>query len=234
MEQLQTLNSHSIPLNNEPVSEVLKQVVNLSFYLWNTGLITEFPKTVFRKYILQFFAPFKPFRKTQVFLLQVLKQVVNLSCFDLNCRKAFQICVTSSINVPWINFRTFNTRWVVWLLFYYLAPLQNDTDVTSRCMQFIFGDKRCVFRPAHACLRMRSHGRKQWKALENYQKSTFYYVYGQVLCVHISSKCWCSFSPSLSVTGRALSDQKGSFSLVPKNELHASWRHVDVVLQGAQ
>ena len=26
------------------------------------------------------------------------------------------------------------------LLFYYLAPLQNDTDVTSRCMQFIFGD----------------------------------------------------------------------------------------------
>ena len=27
------------------------------------------------------------------------------------------------------------------LLFYYLAPLQNDTDVMSRCMQFIFGDK---------------------------------------------------------------------------------------------
>ena len=27
------------------------------------------------------------------------------------------------------------------LLFYYLAPLQNDTDMTSRCMQFIFGDK---------------------------------------------------------------------------------------------
>ena len=28
--------------------------------------------------------------------------------------------------------------------------------------------------------------------------------------------------PSFSVTGRALSDQTGSFSLVPKNELHAS------------
>ena len=31
--------------------------------------------------------------------------------------------------------------------------------------------------------------------------------------------------PSLSVTGRTLSDQTGSYSLVPKNELHASWRH---------
>ena len=27
------------------------------------------------------------------------------------------------------------------LLFYYLAPLQNDTNVTSQCMLFIFGDK---------------------------------------------------------------------------------------------
>ena len=34
----------------------------------------------------------------------------------------------------------------------------------------------CVFQPANACLRMRSHGRKQWKTLENYQKSTFFIV----------------------------------------------------------
>ena len=27
------------------------------------------------------------------------------------------------------------------LFFYYLAPLQNDTVVTSQCMQFTFGDK---------------------------------------------------------------------------------------------
>ena len=27
------------------------------------------------------------------------------------------------------------------MLFHYLAPLQNDNDVTSRCMQFIFEDK---------------------------------------------------------------------------------------------
>ena len=45
--------------------------------------------------------------------------------------------------------------------------------------------------------------------------------------VHISSKGWCSFPstfPSLSVTG--------SFSLVPKNKLYASWHHFGVVLQG--
>ena len=30
---------------------------------------------------------------------------------------------------------------IMTLLFYYLAPLQNCTDVTSLCMQFIFGDK---------------------------------------------------------------------------------------------
>ena len=31
------------------------------------------------------------------------------------------------------------------LLFYYLAPLQNDCLVTSRCMQFTFWDKREVY-----------------------------------------------------------------------------------------
>ena len=31
------------------------------------------------------------------------------------------------------------------MLFYYLAPLQNDSIVTSQCMQFTFGDKREVY-----------------------------------------------------------------------------------------
>ena len=31
------------------------------------------------------------------------------------------------------------------LLFYYLAPLQNDTVVTSQCVQLTFGDKREVY-----------------------------------------------------------------------------------------
>ena len=31
------------------------------------------------------------------------------------------------------------------LLFYYLVPLLNDCLVTSRCMQFTFGDKREVY-----------------------------------------------------------------------------------------
>ena len=31
------------------------------------------------------------------------------------------------------------------MLFYYLATHQNDSIVTSRCMQFTFGDKREVY-----------------------------------------------------------------------------------------
>ena len=31
------------------------------------------------------------------------------------------------------------------MLLYYLAPLQNDSIVTSRCMQFTLGDKREVY-----------------------------------------------------------------------------------------
>ena len=31
------------------------------------------------------------------------------------------------------------------MLFYYLAPLQNDCVVTSQCMQFTFGDKGEVY-----------------------------------------------------------------------------------------
>ena len=31
------------------------------------------------------------------------------------------------------------------MLFYYLDPLQNDSLVTSRCMQLTFGDKREVY-----------------------------------------------------------------------------------------
>ena len=34
----------------------------------------------------------------------------------------------------------------------------------------------CVFQPANACLRMCSHGWKQQKTLENYQKSTLFIV----------------------------------------------------------
>ena len=40
--------------------------------------------------------------------------------------------------------------------------------------------------------------------------------------------------PSFPVTGRALSDQTVSFSLVPQNELRTSGRHIGVVLQGAK
>ena len=36
--------------------------------------------------------------------------------------------------------------------------------------------------------------------------------------------------PSFLVTGRALSDYTGSFSLVPKIELHSLWRHNGLIL----
>ena len=34
---------------------------------------------------------------------------------------------------------------IMLLLFYFLAPLQNDCLVTSQCIQFTFGDKREVY-----------------------------------------------------------------------------------------
>ena len=46
------------------------------------------------------------------------------------------------------------------LLFYYLAPLQNDTDVTSRCMQFILGDKGETNVEIQICMTDRYRGTK--------------------------------------------------------------------------
>ena len=47
------------------------------------------------------------------------------------------------------------------LLFYYLAPLQNYTYVTSQCTQFIFGDKgaaTCLIRECPTCDRKEGKG----------------------------------------------------------------------------
>ena len=46
-----------------------------------------------------------------------------------------------------INFRPpfeFRTSSIL-MIFYYLVPLQNDSIVTSQCVQFTFGDKREVY-----------------------------------------------------------------------------------------
>ena len=56
----------------------------------------------------------------------------------------------------------FHTGSSITQLFYYLAPLQNDTDVTSRCMQLIFGDKgaaTCLIRECPICDWKRGEGR---------------------------------------------------------------------------
>ena len=47
---------------------------------------------------------------------------------------------------------------------------------------------------------------------------------------HANRNFFPSRFPSFLVTGRTLSDQIGNYSLVPKNELHASWRHDRVIL----
>ena len=45
------------------------------------------------------------------------------------------------------------------LLFYYLAPLQNDTVVKSRCMQFNFGGK------GEATCLIRKEGKEEWEKI---------------------------------------------------------------------
>ena len=61
--------------------------------------------------------------------------------------------------------------WIRWrILFVSLRAILNWTliifsDITSKKIE----QNCCVFRPAHACLQMRSHGRKWSKALENGQ-----------------------------------------------------------------
>ena len=55
------------------------------------------------------------------------------------------------------------------LLFYFLAPLQNYTDVTSWCMQFIFGDKgaaTCLIRKCPTCDWKRKEGKGEMEFLD--------------------------------------------------------------------
>ena len=51
---------------------------------------------------------------------------------------------------------------VVCICFFYVDAQLDDASVMC-----------CVFRSVNACLRMRSHGRKQWKTLKKYLKSAF-------------------------------------------------------------
>ena len=77
---------HTLPTlhNNEPVPQVLKQVVNLSCYLWNTGLVTEFSKTVLR---FLGFPPYPPLKNILKFFAKLVlprKQSFNFTlCFPL-------------------------------------------------------------------------------------------------------------------------------------------------------
>ena len=70
----------------------------------------------------------------------------------------------------------------------------------------------------------------QFKHRVLFTKDDEHRVINQGLRVHISSKGWNSFSPLPSPLFQSqLSDQTGSCSLAPKNELHASWSHVTSV-----
>ena len=59
----------------------------------------------------------------------------------------------------------------------------------------------CVFWPANACLHMHAHGRKQWKTLENHEKSTF-----SIMRTRSSSLTWAFRTH----------DGKGTFSMIFK------------------
>ena len=102
-------------------------------------------------------------------------------------------------------------------LFKYLAPLPIHCLVTSRCMQFIFGDKgeaTCLIRECPTCDWKREEGRGEYehRPLDEIWTCKAYFVLPIYdLCVHISSEGRCSYSPFPS-----LSDQPGSFSLSPK------------------
>ena len=73
---------------------------------------------------------------------------------------------------------------------------------------------------SNAYLRMRSHGRKQWKMFENYQKSTFFIVRtrdSNKAQARTSWNCWgaTSFWVSTSVWESLLNTKKLNFSSCP-------------------
>ena len=110
------------------------------------------------------------------------------------------------------------------LLFYYLAPLQNDTIVRSQCMQFSL-ERQTLNRAVDSNIFQKIFLKECSKNI----------LFKNIWNGYISSKGWCSLSPLPSFLFQsqvgALPDQTGSCSLVPKNELHASWRHDGVILQ---
>ena len=80
------------------------------------------------------------------------------------------------------------------LLFYYLAPMQIDTNVTSWCMQLIFWDKRaatCLIRECPTC-----DWKKRWREREKgasayemdiYCLMSFFYRINHLFCIVFSS-----------------------------------------------
>ena len=81
----------------------------------------------------------------------------------------------------------------------------------------------CVFRPANACLRMRSHGQKQYKMLENYQKSMFFIIQIRGSCrAHIEKYFFLDFS-------RKITEKRLKFRKKVEND----WRKCFNQLSGA-
>ena len=80
------------------------------------------------------------------------------------------------------------------LLFYYLAPMQIDTNVTSWCMQLIFGDKRaatCLIRECPTC-DWKKRGREREKGASAYEMDiyclmSFFYRINHLFCIVFSS-----------------------------------------------
>ena len=61
-----------------------------------------------------------------------------------NLKNVLVVCFLSVLHFPWSVWLKQTTGSIL-MLFYYLAPLQDDSIVTSWCMQFTFGDEREVY-----------------------------------------------------------------------------------------
>ena len=75
------------------------------------------------------------------------------------------LCQISIKKIP-VKHVSFYTACGMTLLFLYLAPLPIHCKVTSRCMQFIFGDKgeaTCLIRECPICDWKRGEGRKEYE-----------------------------------------------------------------------
>ena len=64
--------------------------------------------------------------------------------------------------------------WQKWTKWQTKVVIHANLVLTKETPKGIYWSYCCVFQPVNTCLRMHSHGRKQWKTLKNIKKVLFY------------------------------------------------------------